>query len=87
MLSDVELLIANRVKLYRLRTSSTPSHDLAVIRQMRDRLAVMTVGEIVELANAETLFSSPRHDYTREILRLAPSLDRIFAKGRGTTSV
>ncbi|ANH06988.1 ABC transporter ATP-binding protein [Shinella sp. HZN7] len=56
------------------------SHDLAVIRQMCDRIAVMKSGEIVELAETETLFTAPRHDYTRELLRLAPSLDRILSR-------
>ncbi|MGV1792987.1 dipeptide ABC transporter ATP-binding protein [Rhizobium sp. A37_96] len=56
------------------------SHDLAVIRQMCDRVAVMKAGEIVELADTETLFSAPQHTYTRELLSLAPSLDRIFSK-------
>jgi len=56
------------------------SHDLAVIRQMCDRIAVMKAGEIVELADTETLFTAPRHDYTRELLRLAPSLDRILSR-------
>ncbi len=56
------------------------SHDLAVIRQMCDRVAVMKAGEIVELADTETLFSAPQHDYTRELLRLAPSLDRILSR-------
>ncbi|MET2831418.1 ABC transporter ATP-binding protein [Mesorhizobium shangrilense] len=56
------------------------SHDLAVIRQMCDRVAVMKGGEIVELADTETLFSAPAHEYTRELLRLAPSLDRILSR-------
>ena len=56
------------------------SHDLAVIRQMCDRIAVMKSGEIVELAETETLFTAPKHDYTRELLRLAPSLDRILSR-------
>jgi len=56
------------------------SHDLAVIRQMCDRVAVMKSGEIVELAETETLFTAPKHDYTRELLRLAPSLDRILSR-------
>ncbi|WP_411037143.1 dipeptide ABC transporter ATP-binding protein [Shinella sp. BYT-45] len=56
------------------------SHDLAVIRQMCDRIAVMKSGEIVELADTETLFTAPKHDYTKELLRLAPSLDRILSR-------
>jgi len=62
------------------------SHDLAVIRQMCDRVAVMKTGKIVELADTEILFSAPKHDYTRELLRLAPSLDRIFSKGETAAS-
>ncbi len=56
------------------------SHDLAVIRQMCDRIAVMKSGEIVELAETETLFTAPQHAYTKELLSLAPSLDRILSR-------
>jgi peptide/nickel transport system ATP-binding protein len=51
------------------------SHDLPVIRQMCDRVAVMRNGRIVETAPAERLFESPQHDYSRHLLDLMPRLD------------
>jgi peptide/nickel transport system ATP-binding protein len=52
------------------------SHDLAVVRQMADRVAVMRAGKIVELAPNETLYSSPVHPYTRELLASVPGAGR-----------
>ena len=51
------------------------SHDLAVIRQMCDRIAVMRYGELCEVADSETLFEDPRHEYTRELLASIPGRD------------
>lgn len=48
------------------------SHDLAVIRQMSDRIAVMRRGQLCELVASEQLFEAPGHDYTRELLSLMP---------------
>jgi peptide/nickel transport system ATP-binding protein len=48
------------------------AHDLAVIRHMADRVAVMYLGEVVELADTETLFSAPRHPYTAALLAAIP---------------
>ena len=55
------------------------SHDLAVIRQMCDRIAVMRDGELCEVADSETLFEHPRHEYTQKLLRLAPKFSRAAA--------
>jgi len=44
------------------------SHDLAVVRHLCNRVAVMKGGQIVELADTDTLFESPQHEFTRRLL-------------------
>jgi ABC-type dipeptide/oligopeptide/nickel transport system ATPase component len=48
------------------------THDLGVVAGMADRVAVMQAGRIVEEAPVETLFGSPQHPYTRELLASIP---------------
>ncbi|MGF9660333.1 ABC transporter ATP-binding protein [Arthrobacter crystallopoietes] len=49
------------------------SHDLAVVESVADRVAVMTEGRIVELGPAAQVLGSPRHEYTRKLLRAVPA--------------
>ena len=60
------------------------SHNLAVVRHVSDRVGVMYLGRIVELADRSTLFAAPRHPYTRMLLDAIPD---IAMTGRARTPV
>ena len=58
------------------------SHDLPVIRQMCDKVAVMRHGSICEIATTDNLFDAPSHEYSKHLLNLMPKIDSFGKKHR-----
>ena len=75
---SVQAQILNLMKELQQRLGLTYlfiSHNLAVVRQVSDRIGVMYLGRLAELAPAETLFRTPRHPYTRALMEAIPDLE------------
>ena len=58
------------------------SHDLSMVRHISDRVGVMYLGSLVELATSKEIFSTPRHPYTKALLSAIPTADPDAEKAR-----
>ncbi len=76
------LNLMNRLKAERNLTYLFIAHDLSVVRFIADRIAVIHLGEIVEIAESETLFKYPMHPYTVSLLSTVPMPDPLVEKSR-----
>jgi len=58
------------------------SHDMTIVRHFCDRVAVMYLGKIVEIADSYSLYKNPSHPYTEALLAAVPSMDLEVKKQR-----
>ena len=76
------LNLMNKLKAEKNLTYLFIAHDLSVVRFIADRIAVIHLGEIVEIADSETLFRYPVHPYTVSLLSAVPMPDPVVEKTR-----
>lgn len=58
------------------------AHDLAVVRHVSDRVAIMYLGKVMELADADEIYHSPRHAYTKALISAIPVADPTSTRDR-----
>ncbi len=85
---SIQAQIVNLLEELRERLGLTylfVAHDLAVVRHLSDRIAVMYLGEIVEIAPKRSLYDNPLHPYTRALIAAVPVPDRSVEARRTRT--
>ena len=53
------------------------SHDLSLVKRLCDRIVVMHDGSVVETGRTEEIFCNPKEDYTRELIKAIPKLEKL----------
>ena len=82
---SVQAQILNLLKELQKETGITYlfiAHDLAVVKYLSTKIAVMYLGKIMEYGETDTLFSNPKHPYTKALIDSIPSIDPKFEKSR-----
>lgn len=79
--SEVINLLGRLTRDFKLTTLFI-SHNLAVVRHVSDRIAVMYLGQVVELGPAESIYSEPQHPYTESLLAAIPVPDPVIQRAR-----
>jgi oligopeptide transport system ATP-binding protein len=85
---SIQAQIVNLLEELRERLGLTylfVAHDLAVVRHLSDRVAVMYLGEVVEIAPKHSLYDNPLHPYTQALLAAVPVPDRAVEARRART--
>jgi oligopeptide/dipeptide ABC transporter ATP-binding protein len=82
---SIQAQIINLLEDLRVRLNLTYlfiGHDLSIVRHLCDRVAVMYLGQVMETASSEELFSNPQHPYTRALIDAVPNPDPLSEAAR-----